>query len=91
MGRQKGIELEQCINSKKNARGMHLMQCKYCNHVYVGGPHRVRAHLLGIRGQGVKKMQKCKNASDVVENIQKPNGSRKWSLKLRCTDKYKCY
>ena len=44
---------------------MHLMQCKCCNHVYVGGPHRIRAHLLGIRGKGIEK---CKNASDVVKS-----------------------
>ena len=48
---------------------MHVMQCKYCNHTYVGGPQRIRVHLLGLRGQGVEK---CKHASnDVKQQIKR--------------------
>ena len=43
---------------------MHVMQCKYCNHIFGGGPQWIRAHLLGLKGQGVDK---CKNASDIVK------------------------
>ena len=65
MGRQKGLEWEHVLIQVKNAKGTHLMKCKYCNHVFVGGPHRIRAHILGIRGQGVEK---CTTASDTVRN-----------------------
>ena len=49
---------------KKNSREMHEMQCKYCTDSYVLGPQRIRAHLLGIKGQGVDK---CKKASNDVK------------------------
>ena len=65
MGRQKGLEWEHVVIQVKNAKGTHLMKCKYCNHVFVGGPHRIRAHILGIRGQGVEK---CTKASDIVRS-----------------------
>ena len=45
---------------KKHPKGMHVMQCKYCNHTYVGGPQQIRVHLFGLRGQGVEK---CKHAT----------------------------
>ena len=41
------------------------MKCKYCNHVFVGGPCRIRVHVLGIRGQGVEK---CTKAIDIVKS-----------------------
>ena len=28
---------------------MHVIQCKYCNHTYVGGSQWIRVHLLGLR------------------------------------------
>ena len=65
MGRQKGMEWENVLIQVKNAKGTHLMKCKYCNHAFVGGPHRIRAHILGIRGQGVEK---CTKASDTVRS-----------------------
>ena len=43
---------------KRNDKGMHINECKHCKHVFVGGPHRIKAHLLGFKGQGVDK---CRN------------------------------
>ncbi|MCO5611770.1 hypothetical protein L7F22_066029 [Adiantum nelumboides] len=32
---------------------MFVCKCKYCPHVYDGGSNRIRAHILGIKGEGV--------------------------------------
>ena len=48
------------------------MQCKYCNHTYVGGPQRIEVQWLGLRGQGVEK---CKHPSnDVKQQIKRLMG-----------------
>ena len=58
MGKQKSFLWDHVIVVKQNDKGMHVNECKHCKHVFVGGPHRIKAHLLGFKGQGVDK---CRN------------------------------
>ncbi|MCO5550737.1 hypothetical protein L7F22_004228 [Adiantum nelumboides] len=68
MGRTKGPEWDFVQKLNSICRGMFVCKCKYCPHVYDGGPNRIRAHILGIKGEGVAA---CLNAPDAIKEICK--------------------
>ena len=54
---------------RKHDKGMPVVQCNHCHHVFVGGPFRIRAHLLGLKGLGVDK---CRQIDAVIKaEVQK--------------------
>ena len=54
---------------RKHGKGMPVVQCNHCHHVFVGGPFRIRAHLLGLKGLGVDK---CRQIDAVIKaEVQK--------------------
>ena len=55
MLKQKGFEWDHVTVVRKNDKGMLVVQCKHCHHVFVGCPFRIRAQLLGLKGSGVDK------------------------------------
>ena len=50
---------------KRSKKGMHVVECSHCKHVFVGGPHKIKAHLLGLKGQGVDK---CHNVTGAIKD-----------------------
>ncbi|MCO5593248.1 hypothetical protein L7F22_047255 [Adiantum nelumboides] len=50
---------------------MFLCKCKYCPHEFVGGPLRIRAHILNLVGNGVDKCEFApENVRDVCRRLQ---------------------
>ncbi|MCO5569315.1 hypothetical protein L7F22_023027 [Adiantum nelumboides] len=47
---------------------MFVCKCKYCPHVYDGGPNCIRVHILGIKGEGVAA---CLDPPDAIKEICK--------------------
>ncbi|MCO5609496.1 hypothetical protein L7F22_063724 [Adiantum nelumboides] len=68
MGRTKGPEWDFVQKLNSIGRGMFVCKCKYCPHVYDGGPNRIRAHILGIKGEGVAA---CLDPPDAIKEICK--------------------
>ena len=69
MGKQKSFLWDHIIVVKRNDKGMHVNECKHCKHVFVGGPHRIKAHLLAFKGQG---LDQCRNvAGPIKDEIRK--------------------
>ena len=58
MVKQKAFEWDHVTIVRKPDKGMPVVQCKHCQHVFVGGPFRIRAHLLGTKGFGVDKCRR---------------------------------
>ena len=50
---------------KRSEKGMHVNECMHCKHVFPGGPHSIKAHLLGLKGQGVDK---CRNVTGGIKD-----------------------
>ena len=69
MGKAKSFLWDHVIVVKRNDKGMHINECKHCKHVFAGGPHRIKAHLLGLKGQGVDKCRKVTGA--IKDEIKK--------------------
>ena len=69
MVKQKSFEWNHVTVLRKHDKGMPVVQCKHCHHVFVGGPFRIRAHLLGLKGLGVDK---CRQIDVVIKaEVQK--------------------
>ena len=64
MVKQKRFEWNHVAILRKHDKGMPVVQCNHCHHVFVGGPFRIRAHLLGLKGLGVDK---CHQIDVVIE------------------------
>ena len=58
MVKQKVFEWEHVTIVRKLDKVMHVIQCKHCHHVFVGGPLRNRAHLSGLKGSCVEKYRR---------------------------------
>ena len=69
MVKQKGFEWDHVTILKKSDKGMPTIQCKHCGHAFVGGPFRIRAHLLGLKGLGVDKC--CNIDATIKEEVKK--------------------
>ena len=69
MVKQKGFEWDHVTIVRKPGKGMPDVQCKHCQHVFVGGPFRIRAHLLGTKGFGVDKCRRI----DAVKKLSTKN------------------
>ena len=69
MVKQKSFEWNHVTVLRKHDKGMSVIQCKHCHHVFVGGPFRIRAHLLGLKGLGFNK---CRQIDVVIKaEVQK--------------------
>lgn len=66
---EQSFEWDHVIILKKNDKGMHQIQCKHCNQSFVVGPCRIRAHLLGLKGQGIGKC--CKISVEIKEKVKR--------------------
>ncbi|MCO5603710.1 hypothetical protein L7F22_057861 [Adiantum nelumboides] len=70
MGRKKSEEWEYVTILKKLSKGMCTMKCKFYEHEWNGGPSRIRAHILGLKGFGVDKRKiPPKHVRDVVQRL----------------------
>ncbi|MCO5561979.1 hypothetical protein L7F22_015605 [Adiantum nelumboides] len=70
MGRKKSEEWEYVTILKKLPKGMCTMKCKFCEHEWDGGPSRIRAHILELKGFGVDKCKSPpKHVKDVVQRL----------------------
>jgi hypothetical protein len=58
MVKQKAFEWDHVTIVRKPDKGMPVVQCKHCQRVFIGGPFRIRAHLLGTKGFGVDKCRR---------------------------------
>ena len=66
MVKQKAFEWDHVTIVQKPDKGMPVVQCKHCQHVFVGGPFRIRAHLLGTKGFGVDKCRRI----DAIKKVE---------------------
>ena len=74
---------------RKHDKGMSVIQCKHCHHVFVGGPFRIRAHLLGLKGSGVDKCRHIDAAikaevQKMVSDITSANVDVKMESAMEC-------
>ncbi|KAH7437821.1 hypothetical protein KP509_05G090800 [Ceratopteris richardii] len=68
MPRREGEEWEYVAKVKQLSKGQWTCKCKYCGHTFDGGPNRIRAHVLGLKGFGVDK---CSCAPADVRDVCK--------------------
>lgn len=68
MGCPKRPEWDHVVTLKEIGKGMYTCKCKYCPHTWDGGPVRIRAHILGLKGHGVAP---CLNAPYAVKDVCK--------------------
>ncbi|MCO5612634.1 hypothetical protein L7F22_066903 [Adiantum nelumboides] len=66
MGRSKRIEWQYVEKIKALRKGQWTCKCNFCGHVWGGGPHRIRSHLLSLPGQGVGP---CDSVTEDVKDI----------------------
>ncbi|MCO5560984.1 hypothetical protein L7F22_014604 [Adiantum nelumboides] len=66
MGRSKRIEWQYVEKIKALQKGQWTCKCNFCGHVWGGGPHRIRSHLLSLPGQGVGP---CDSVTEDVKDI----------------------
>ncbi|MCO5572969.1 hypothetical protein L7F22_026731 [Adiantum nelumboides] len=66
MGRSKRIEWQYVEKIKALRKGQWTCKCNFCGHVWGGGPHRIRSHLLSLLGQGVGP---CDSVTEDVKDI----------------------
>ena len=63
MVKQKGFDWDHVTVVRKLDKVMHVIQCKHCHHVFVGGPLRNIAHLSGMKGSHVDKCRRIDELS----------------------------
>ncbi|MCO5553800.1 hypothetical protein L7F22_007326 [Adiantum nelumboides] len=83
MGRKSGLEWDFVQKLNSIGRGMFVCKCKYCPHVYDGGPNRIRAHILSIKGEGVAA---CLDPPDAIKEICKKLHVAKGKMSSQRTD-----
>ncbi|MCO5594660.1 hypothetical protein L7F22_048693 [Adiantum nelumboides] len=83
MGRTKGPEWDFVQKLNAIGRGMFVCKCKYYPHVYDGGPNRIRADILGIKGEGVAA---CLDPPDAIKEICKKQHVAKGKMSSQGTD-----
>ncbi|MCO5608253.1 hypothetical protein L7F22_062459 [Adiantum nelumboides] len=66
MGRSKRIEWQYVEKIKALRKGQWTCKCNFCGHVWGGGPHLIRSHLLSLPGQGVGP---CDSVTEDVKDI----------------------
>ncbi|MCO5614128.1 hypothetical protein L7F22_068409 [Adiantum nelumboides] len=66
MGRSKRIEWQYVEKIKALRKAQWTCKCNFCGHVWGGGPHRIRSHLLSLPGQGVGP---CDSVTEDVKDI----------------------
>ncbi|MCO5580881.1 hypothetical protein L7F22_034753 [Adiantum nelumboides] len=66
MGPSKRIEWQYVEKMKALQKGQWTCKCNFCGHVWGGGPHRIRSHLLSLPGQGVGP---CDSVTEDVKDI----------------------
>ena len=62
---------------KSGPKGQTTCKSKYCGHTWDGGPLRIRAHVLGLKGFAVEKFDSApQNAKDICRRLHVDGGAQ---------------